>query len=53
MKLSEHIMALLKYKWDRLPLKDYHPISIDYQLHVLIINMILYHIFLIFEPDKI
>lgn len=53
MDLGDHVLAICKYTFSKLPLGRILPVIIDYRLHMLVQNMIMYHVFLMWEPHRI
>jgi hypothetical protein len=53
MDLCDHVLDICKYVFHELPLNAIVPTIIDYKLHMIVHNMIMYHVFLIWEPNKI
>lgn len=47
------MLAVLRFKWDGMKFGKWNKLVVDYLESVLIFNMIVYHLFLIWEPHRI
>jgi len=52
-KLTDHVLEVLKWRFQGLKLYSNLPLITEFQIHILLQSMILYHCFLIWDPQQI